>query len=598
MAFIRGTQVRMGRGGRFIAEITIVKVAILMLVFLLTYLLPQRVVGVFPGERQILFAVYLIANALGLWRYFSGVAHRELTLRVLFVLDISFIIYLSKYFALDRGMLLMILAGLVVYESLVVGRLFGFIALVCSIAYFIGFSHFGPVSASAIGKTVAGYEMPIAIGSLVIIYVFVFLVARNFQEMIGESEYLAQELADATIASELAKEEVVRRNQQLSTLLQISESLSSSLEIDRLFKNFEQAIGNSVPFDNFSLLVFDAEIRAFRVLVSRHEYRELSEAAVFPIDKGVAGHVYNRGVPYLVRDMAADPFASELVDRADSVGSLICVPLHYQDDMLGVLCLENKKPNAFSQEELRFVESISPLVAIAVNNVVSFQIIKTASSRDKLTNLYNYFAFTQRFCEMLETSHRRDRALTMILIDLDDFKLVNDTYGHLAGNTVLSQMGELFTSFFRRSDLVARYGGEEFAVVLNNTPMDIGLVIADALRQCVEESEFLGGDQPKIPITVSIGVSSTADEGITFIARPSRRRDDDHFVENLEEIADLMLASADAAMYRSKHDGKNRVTASEYSVFAHKNFTEYRRTAPDGALPVVNKKITWSPQRV
>lgn len=585
----------MGRGGRFIAEIAIVKIAIFVMIVLLTYILPQRVVSVFPAERQIIFVVYLLANALGVWRYFCGAEHRELTLRVLFFLDIGFVIYLSKYLAMDRGVLMMVLAGLVVYETLVVGRLFGFIALVCSIVYFIGFSRIGPVSASMIGKTLAGYEIPVAIVSLAIIYIFVFLVARNFQEMITESEYLAQELADATIASELAKDEVVRRNQQLSTLLQISESLSSSLEIDRLFKNFEQAIGNSVPFDNFSLLVYDAEVRAFRVLVSRHEYRELSEAAVFPIDKGVAGHVYNRGISYLVRDMAADPFASELLDGAGNIRSLICVPLHYQDDLLGVLCLESESPNAFRQEQLRFVESISPLVAIAVNNVVSFQIIKTASSRDKLTSLYNYFAFTQRFCEMLETTHRRDRPLSLLLIDLDDFKQVNDTYGHLAGNTVLSQMGELFTSFFRRSDLVARYGGEEFAVVLNNTPMDIGLVIADALRQCVEESEFLGGEQPRIKMTISLGVSSTEDEGVNFVARPSRRRDDDHFVENLEEIAETMLAHADAAMYRSKREGKNRVSASEHSPFAHKNFTDYRRRAPEGALPVVNKRITWRP---
>ena len=112
MAFI-GAQVRMGRGGWFIAEIAIVKIAILVMVVLLTYMLPQRVVGVFAAERQIIFVVYLIANALGVWRYFCGAEHRELTLRVLFFLDIGFVIYLSKYLAMDRGVLMMVLAGLV-----------------------------------------------------------------------------------------------------------------------------------------------------------------------------------------------------------------------------------------------------------------------------------------------------------------------------------------------------------------------------------------------------------------------------------------------------------------------------------------------------
>ncbi len=87
------------------------------------------------------------------------------------------------------------------------------------------------------------------------------------------------------------------------------------------------------------------------------------------------------------------------------------------------------------------MESIAPLVAIAVNNVMSYQLIKTASTRDKLTNLYNYFAFTQRLYEMIENAHRKQKPLTFVLMDIDDFKKVNDTYGHLAGNTVLAQLG-------------------------------------------------------------------------------------------------------------------------------------------------------------
>ncbi|MCD6282620.1 GGDEF domain-containing protein [bacterium] len=580
----------MSAKARYLLEISLVKVVFMTLFWAATYSLQPVTELWFPYVQELVLFLFLAANATCIYFLCYREAPASPILRTLFALDVFFTLYLAVFLYASHGLLLLMLASLILFETLVVSRMLGFVAL----AYSIGLAF-----------AVVRYTLPVvglfsdAPGSLTLFYYalalvttygLAYFVVTRHRQLMNESEALAKELADSAVDSEISRQDIVKRNQQLSTLLQISESLSSSLEVDRLFRNFGVAIRNSVLFDNLSLLVYDPEVNSFRVLVTRDEFFDLSDARYFPIDKGVAGYVYNHGKSYIVDSADTDTMLAELPGFPRDIGSLICVPLYYQDDILGVLSLEAAEPGQFSSDDLAFVESISPLVAIAVNNVVSYQAIKTASTRDKLTNLHNYFSFTQRLYEFLEVSHRRKKPMTLLLIDIDDFKQVNDSHGHLAGNVVLTQIGELLISFFRRSDLVARYGGEEFTVVLNGTPADIGLVVADTLREMVMETEFLGGGKPKVSLTVSIGVSSTEDRNIEFIARPSRRHDDDHFVENLEEIAEKLIASADGAMYNSKRRGKNRVTASETSTIVHKNFTEYRSAAPEDALPKVAKR--------
>ncbi len=588
-----GAEKLMGNYAKFLMRVTSAKVVFLSAFWMATYFLPLPEQMVTAQERILAIALFLLVSAAGIF----AIAYRQVNLGraspALFAIDLLFALYLARFFTASHGLLLLLITVLIIFHTIVFSRLYGAITLLIGIILVSAVVKYSPADFSFLGGAAPQSEMLYSVLVLFLAYGMAFLVISHHRMIIAESDRLTENLADSTIASEIARGEVVLRNQQLSTLLLISESLSSSLEGDQLFKNFSSAIRNSVSFNNFSLLVFAPESRSFKVLVSKEHFYDLDEAPRFPIDRGIAGFVYNRGVPYVTGTAKKDPLLAELPVSSSGIGSVMCVPLFFKDEILGVLLLEDFEEDKYTSEQLRFVESIAPLLSIAVNNVLNYQVIKTASTRDKLTNLYNYFAFTQRFYELLESTYRKQKPLAFILIDLDDFKKVNDTYGHLAGNTVLAQMGDLLTSFFRRSDMVARYGGEEFAVVLPNTSVDIGLVIADSLREAVEESEFLGDGKPKLKLTISIGVSCTTDEGVEFVARPSRRLDDDHFVENLEEIAGKLIASADAALYESKRSGKNQVYAAANSLIPYKSFTVYRKQAPEGELPNVEKKPSW-----
>ncbi|HMK57113.1 MAG TPA: diguanylate cyclase [Dissulfurispiraceae bacterium] len=160
--------------------------------------------------------------------------------------------------------------------------------------------------------------------------------------------------------------------------------------------------------------------------------------------------------------------------------------------------------------------------------------------RDYLTGIYNRKFFMERFVEELAWAARYQEPLSFIILDIDHFKKINDTYGHSCGDEVLRQLSKTLTSTLRAHDIVARYGGEEFVVLLSNTGAEESLTVAEKLRITVQESDFFCQENSvKLPVTVSIGVAST-DSG--FDLNP-----------------DNMIVKADHALYEAKAAGRNRV---------------------------------------
>jgi two-component system cell cycle response regulator len=160
---------------------------------------------------------------------------------------------------------------------------------------------------------------------------------------------------------------------------------------------------------------------------------------------------------------------------------------------------------------------------------------------DKLTGLYNHAYFKQFLKLEIERSLRQRHALTLILFDIDDFKHYNDTLGHLVGDKILSELGQVINKTVRKIDMAARYGGEEFTIVLPYTSTKGSLVVAERLRQAVETYPFsYKTSLPSKTLTISIGVAS--------------------FQSDVKTVEDLIKRS-DTALYKAKGDGKNRVCA-------------------------------------
>ena len=169
--------------------------------------------------------------------------------------------------------------------------------------------------------------------------------------------------------------------------------------------------------------------------------------------------------------------------------------------------------------------------------------LRDLALRDGLTGLYNHRYFQDFLAVSLESATRYGHPLSLLLLDIDNFKQVNDQYGHPAGDIVLREMGELLVKLARKCDVVARYGGEEFAVILPETGTSGARVLANRLRRGVEQHRIYHGDT-HIPVTISIGAATTGDDG-RICSRSA------------------LITKSDAALYSAKRGGRNRVESSE-----------------------------------
>lgn len=260
----------------------------------------------------------------------------------------------------------------------------------------------------------------------------------------------------------------------------------------------------------------------------------------------------SREEPILVSDVRTDPLYAEVREFWKDEGytvmtrSVIAVPFRLREQQTGVFFLRtlgDERP--FTRGDLDFAAKVVQTAITAVEKAYALQSAESDKIRyqwlattDALTGCLNRRALFEKLAQEFERLRRYGFALTLLMIDLDRFKEVNDTYGHLVGDRVLQQLGELLRRQVRTVDVVARYGGEEFAVVLPETEKAGGIVFAERIRAAVAAHDFSDSDEP-LHLTVSIGVASTSEPG----------------VESEEQLIEL----ADRALYRAKNEGRNLV---------------------------------------
>lgn len=222
-------------------------------------------------------------------------------------------------------------------------------------------------------------------------------------------------------------------------------------------------------------------------------------------------------------------------------------------DNIGTITLYGCEEDA-RQAEYAILAGVAGCLTTAIRNAREHDRVKELSLRDSLTGLYN-----RRILEEilhLEENKRRQTPLALLLIDVDNFKAINDTFGHPAGDSVLTVLAKILMDNSRKENIVARYGGEEFAVLLNNTGLDTALLVADRLRMKLSEQVFTFSGR-KVSFTGSIGVSHN--DGVTA-------------------IPETLLSRADQALYQAKRSGKNRVCSHEVAQIAI--LPEKRRRPP------------------
>ena len=253
---------------------------------------------------------------------------------------------------------------------------------------------------------------------------------------------------------------------------------------------------------------------------------------------GLADETFSAATHVLSNDRPETRHKLSRLTHEEGIQSFVCMPLTSHANRMGVVYFYRKDRDYFLSDEIEILTTFAHLAAGAIENARLHERTQDLAVTDKLTGLRNRRLFDERLAEEVLRDARYAKPMSLLLVDIDDFKHINDAHGHVSGDLVLQSLGRVLTGQLRQVDLAARYGGEEFAVILPETDSIGAKLVAERIRRAVADMTVQASSGREIRITVSIGIAGFPDCGDT---------------------ATLLIEHADQALYTAKQEGKNRV---------------------------------------
>ncbi|MBE9524480.1 MAG: diguanylate cyclase, partial [Chloroflexi bacterium] len=339
-----------------------------------------------------------------------------------------------------------------------------------------------------------------------------------------------------------------RRAEEAETLHLAGRAVTASLHIDDAIEHILNELNRVVPHDSASVqLIRDHEVE---IVGQRGFPKDSSPIGIkFPISVGSPNAVViSKRKPYILED-APLQYAAFREPPHDHIRGWMGVPLLIRDRIIGLLALDSKKSGQFTKNHARLANAFASQVAIALENARLYEETHKLAITDSLTESFTRHHFLALSDREYQRAYRYQRPLSLIMMDIDNFKMVNDTYGHPVGDQVLNKIIKLCKDNLRESDIIGRYGGEEFAILLPETPGKAqhphheddtsasAVTVSERLRNAIESTPIITKNHD-INITVSIGVTELS--------------------EHSENITTL-IQQADDALYQAKRGGRNQV---------------------------------------
>ncbi|OLE12713.1 MAG: sensor domain-containing diguanylate cyclase [Acidobacteria bacterium 13_1_20CM_4_56_7] len=310
--------------------------------------------------------------------------------------------------------------------------------------------------------------------------------------------------------SNAAGAETARQSQELRIFHDVAKALTSSLDLDSILQTIMEKMAEYFRPDTWSLLMVDEQKSELYFAIAVGSASEALKNVRLKVGEGIAGHVAKYGERLIVPDVRSDKRFSKRIDKVTQMEtqSIICVPLKSKLRVLGVIQLVNVNMNHFTEAESFFLQSLCDYAAIAIENARSVERIQELTITDDCTGLYNARHLYKTLESEVYRSSRFGYEFSVLFIDLDHFKQVNDTHGHLIGSKLLAEIGYLIKAQLRLIDFAFRYGGDEFVVLLPQTSKDAALVVARRLRDSLRASCFCKEESLNLNVRASMGLAT------------------------------------------------------------------------------------------
>jgi diguanylate cyclase (GGDEF)-like protein len=301
-----------------------------------------------------------------------------------------------------------------------------------------------------------------------------------------------------------------RQIQELEIFHGVAKALTSSLDLDSILQTIMEKMAEYFRPDNWSLLMVDEEKEELYFAIAIGNAAETLKNVRLKVGEGIAGWVAKHGERLVVADVMSDPRFAKRIDEmtAWETRSIICIPLRSKHRVQGVIQLVNVDMDGFGEAELFFLQSLCDYAAIAIENAKSVERIQELTITDDCTGLFNARHLYKTLDAEVYRSSRFGYEFSVIFIDLDHFKQVNDTHGHLIGSKLLAEIGYLIKAQLRLIDFAFRYGGDEFVVLLPQTGKDAALVVARRMRDLLRTSIFCKGENLNLNVRASMGMAT------------------------------------------------------------------------------------------
>ena len=349
-------------------------------------------------------------------------------------------------------------------------------------------------------------------------------------------EFISGRVA-ASMAKEYSHEQLKEQDEESTLVNRLTAIITSSMSIQMIFDGFAQELKKVVDIDWATIGLIDGNELYFMALSSNTGSAWQSEERIPLEGTATERSCQDKQAVYEADLKRSHRFWTWESHLQQGIRSVVDLPLNVTDRTIGSLILASRQPNAYSRRQIKLLEKVALQIAAPVENAHLYTRLEQKSRIDELTGLFNRRHFEERLKEEVSRHSRYGDAFSIFMLDLDNFKAYNDTYGHPAGDTLLSQMGKIVKGSVRNVDQAFRYGGDEFVIILPQTTREDAYVVAERVRVQIAKTM----EKQAIAVTSSIGLANYPADGV---------------------VADELIDVADNALYHAKRAGGNRILLS------------------------------------